>query len=228
MRLITPIPNNKKMSTQRIPLGQIFKIELTPRAELQRRISENSHKTFIIQHQHEGKVEKSTVTKDRDLHRQSEDVKKPLDVKFNLTPLGFTTKHQRERQKKTEWIKRMTDRMNIEAQYSTQATWYDIKRVIKGTLLQVDMYITSTDMDNNKDCIKLITNKDQEAIDTIWNLAQNTTAKLNEKKKIWIPALGQAMEREYDINTEDDRQWKENMTSTQKIGLITHEHGTDP
>ncbi len=58
-------------------------------------------------------------------------------------------------------------------------------------------------MDNNKDRIKLITNKDQEAIDTIWNLAQNTTAKLNEKKKIWIPALGQAMEREYDIKTED-------------------------
>jgi hypothetical protein len=63
------------------------------------------------------------------------------------------------------------------------------------------MYITPTDMDNNKDRIKLITVKDQDAINTIWNLAQNTTTKLNEKKKIWIPALGRAMEREFNITT---------------------------
>jgi len=82
-------------------------------------------------------------------------------------------------------------------------TWYTTKNVIKGTLLQMDMYITTTDMDNNKDCIKPITTRDQEAINTIWNLAQNTTTKLNEKKKKWIPALSQAIERELNLNTED-------------------------
>ncbi len=46
--------------------------------------------------------------------------------------------------------------------------------------MQIDMYITSTDMDNNKDRIKLITNDDQEAFNTIWQLAQNTTKKLND------------------------------------------------
>ena len=62
MRLVIPIPNSKRMNTQRIPLGQIFKIELTPRAELQRRISENAHKLIVIQHQHEGKVETTKGT----------------------------------------------------------------------------------------------------------------------------------------------------------------------
>ncbi len=111
--------------------------------------------------------------------------KKPLDVKFNLTPLGFTTKYQRERQKKTEWIQRLSEQIDREKEDETIITWYTTKQVIKSTLLQVDMYITSTDMDNNKDRIKLITNKDQEAIDTIWEFAQNTTKKLNEKKKNW-------------------------------------------
>jgi len=54
-------------------------------------------------------------------------------------------------------------------------TWNTTKNVIKGTLLQMDMYITTMDMDNNKDCIKSIATRDQEAINTIWNLAQNTT-----------------------------------------------------
>ncbi len=62
MKLVVPTPNSKRMNTQRIPLGQIFKIELTPRAELQRRISENAHKLIVIQHQHEGKVETNKGT----------------------------------------------------------------------------------------------------------------------------------------------------------------------
>ncbi len=129
--------------------------------------------------------------------------KKPLDVKFNLTPLGFTTKYQRERQKKTEWIQRLSEQIDREKEDETIITWYTTKQVIKSTLLQVDMYITSTDMDNNKDRIKLITNKDQEAIDTIWEFAQNTTKKLNEKKKNWIQAFGPAIEKEFAIQTDD-------------------------
>ncbi len=50
------------MITQRIPVAQIFKVEFTPTAEFQRKISENLHKTIIIQHQHNGKVETTTGT----------------------------------------------------------------------------------------------------------------------------------------------------------------------
>jgi len=275
------------MITQRIPVAQIFKIEFTPRAELQKKISENLHKTIIIQHQHDNKVETTKGTligysrihyndhevqihteeklvpiqlssilhldfEDENLHivhfldsgeissttseeeppkqitlpkpkptRLSEQTisktltspkaatdnkakrtqqgwnvpspttetyadkverpKKPLDVKFNLTPLGFTTKHQREQQKKTEWT--LAEGMKREMDNEIPLTWNTTKNVIKGTLLQMDMYITTMDMDNNKDCIKSIATRDQEAINTIWNLAQNTTTKLNEKKK---------------------------------------------
>ncbi len=55
-------------------------------------------------------------------------------------------------------------------EYEAPLTWSSTKDVIKGTLQQKDMYITSTDMDNNKDRIKLIAIKDQEAINTIWKV----------------------------------------------------------
>jgi hypothetical protein len=309
MKLVVPTPNSKRMNTQRIPLGQIFKIELTPRAELQRRISENAHKLIVIQHQHEGKVETTKGTlmgysridildhevclateeklisiklseilhldfEDENPHivnfldegeissttseeeeeppkqitspqpkptRMSEQIisktitspkpatatrtqqgwslpspktetyadkvkmsKKPLDVKFNLTPLGFTTQHQKERQRKTEWKRSLFKLIKMEDdETETELTWYNTKQLIQGTLMQIDMYITSTDMDNNKDRIKLITNDDQEAFNTIWELAQNTTKKLNEKKKTWIQALEQAIEKEFTIQTDD-------------------------
>ncbi len=155
--------------------------------------------------------------------------KKPLDVKFNLTPLGFTTQHQKERQKKTEWKRSLFKLIkNEDDETETELTWYNTKQLIQGTLMQIDMYITSTDMDNNKDRIKRITNDDQEAFNTIWELAQNTTKKLNEKKKTWIQALEQAIEKEFNIQTgsgtEEDSKKPLHRSDNSDFQTIDHGH----
>ena len=46
------------MIKRQIPLERIFKIEFTQRALYQKKISENAHKTIIVQYQHEEKIEK--------------------------------------------------------------------------------------------------------------------------------------------------------------------------
>jgi len=79
------------MITQRIPVAQIFKIEFTPRAELQKKISENLHKTIIIQHQHDNKVEttKGTLIGYSRIHYNDHEVQ--IHTEEKLVPIQLSS-----------------------------------------------------------------------------------------------------------------------------------------
>ncbi len=140
--------------------------------------------------------------------------KKQLDVKFNLTPLGFTCKNQQERQRQTEWTQHLFEQMTLEMQHENPLTKCTTMRLIKGTLENFGMYINISDMEKNKDSIKPIIIKDQKAVDFIWELAQRNTKQMEETKKQWIPALQQAIKNEE--NPKNPSDWPDDTRALDK------------